>query len=457
MPDISKSHTEFLNRLTEIIEANLENEQFGVSELAGEMGMSRSNLHRKVHVVAKLSVSQFIRQVRLKHAMNMLRQTSFTVSEVSWKTGFGSISYFIKCFREYYGFPPGEVGTRDNEHIILLNRESKNTKKKNTWILVIGLPAIALSVILFLLLFPMSEQEEKSKITIAVLPLLNDSMDSTITHKINGLMGGIIDNLSNNPNLIVRSRTTTEKYRGSTLSTPEIARELKVKHTIGANVQSFDSMIIINVQLTDARSDENIKSWPFRKKVNKVADIDDLLEEIVTAITSELNAEIQHINFYNNLSADNIQALYLFWKGQELGRSAFLYNDAKLGLQAKEKFELALKVDSGFVPPMVQLGWICVGRGMRNFADRALYQDSAFYYARRAIKFDNESAGAYHLLGRLYHITGNYEKALETYKIAQKYNENEPAQNLALLYFEMGKYKKSIDLLYKHLKFQRET
>ena len=46
----------FLNRLTEITEENLSNEQFGVSELAREMGMSRSNLHRKVKSATKTSV-----------------------------------------------------------------------------------------------------------------------------------------------------------------------------------------------------------------------------------------------------------------------------------------------------------------------------------------------------------------------------------------------------------------
>ena len=45
--------------------------------------------------------------------MEILGQTSHTVSEVSFKVGFGSTSYFIKCFREHYGYPPGEVGKRE--------------------------------------------------------------------------------------------------------------------------------------------------------------------------------------------------------------------------------------------------------------------------------------------------------------------------------------------------------
>jgi len=110
MPDSHSIENDFLRKITEIIMENISNEQFGVSELARETGMSRSNLLRKVKKLTKISVSRFIRQVRLKHAMEMLRQTSLTVSEVSYEVGFSSISYFIKCFHDYYGYPPGEVG-----------------------------------------------------------------------------------------------------------------------------------------------------------------------------------------------------------------------------------------------------------------------------------------------------------------------------------------------------------
>tara|TARA_R110000868_G_scaffold378658_6_gene644203 strand:- start:7312 stop:9894 length:2583 start_codon:yes stop_codon:yes gene_type:complete len=103
---------DFISRATSIIEENLDNQQFGVSELAGAMNMSRSNLLRKVKKHTNLSASQFIRQVRLEIAMDLLKEESFTVSEISYKVGFGSNSYFIKCFREYYGYPPGEVGKR---------------------------------------------------------------------------------------------------------------------------------------------------------------------------------------------------------------------------------------------------------------------------------------------------------------------------------------------------------
>ena len=110
MQDPSYIENAFLKKITAIIETNISNEHFGVSELARETGMSRSNLLRKVKSQTNLSVSVFIRQVRLENAMEMLKQEDLNVSEVSYKVGFSSTSYFIKCFREHYGYPPGEVG-----------------------------------------------------------------------------------------------------------------------------------------------------------------------------------------------------------------------------------------------------------------------------------------------------------------------------------------------------------
>jgi AraC-like DNA-binding protein len=104
---------DFLDKITKVIEENMSNEQFGVTELAGEISMSRSNLLRKVKKMTNLSASQFINQVRLSKAMGMLNETSLTVSEVSYEVGFSSPSYFIKCFRDHYGYPPGEAGKRN--------------------------------------------------------------------------------------------------------------------------------------------------------------------------------------------------------------------------------------------------------------------------------------------------------------------------------------------------------
>ncbi len=100
---------EFVGRLTEIIQAHLGDEHFGVRELVRESGMSHSNVHRHLKVACKKSVSHFIRDIRLLEAMEMLKKNESTVAEIAYKVGFSSPTYFNCCFHDFYGFPPGEV------------------------------------------------------------------------------------------------------------------------------------------------------------------------------------------------------------------------------------------------------------------------------------------------------------------------------------------------------------
>jgi AraC-like DNA-binding protein len=101
---------ELVHRLIEITEARMHNHQFGVSKLAQEIGMSRSTLHRKVKRLCHCSISQFICHMRLKKALEILqKQDSHPISNTAVKCGFHSITYFNKCFRDYFGFTPRET------------------------------------------------------------------------------------------------------------------------------------------------------------------------------------------------------------------------------------------------------------------------------------------------------------------------------------------------------------
>ena len=158
MTDSSPLDSEFLNQLTATIEKNLANEQFGVSELADALSMSRSNLLRKVKKATNLSVSQLISQVRLKRGMDLLRSGSHNVSEVAHQVGFNSTSYFIKCFREYYGYPPGEVGKRNiNQEPIPVALPPSNNKKPQ--LIIVAILSIA-AVVAVWFLYPRLVKQE---------------------------------------------------------------------------------------------------------------------------------------------------------------------------------------------------------------------------------------------------------------------------------------------------------
>jgi signal transduction histidine kinase/DNA-binding response OmpR family regulator len=99
----------FLTNVMQAIEKNMEEEEFGVEELAKKVTMSRSQLHRKLIALIDKPPSDLIRQTRLLRAKELLQKKASTPSEVAFKVGFSSHTYFSKCFKEEFGISPGEV------------------------------------------------------------------------------------------------------------------------------------------------------------------------------------------------------------------------------------------------------------------------------------------------------------------------------------------------------------
>ncbi|MGM0621939.1 MAG: helix-turn-helix domain-containing protein [Bacteroidota bacterium] len=104
------SGEEFAERLNAIAEARFADHRFGVSALAREMEMSRSSLHRKVKEAFHKSASQFISHKRLNKARQLLLDKKISVTETAFLCGFHSVTYFDKCFHDYFGHPPGKTG-----------------------------------------------------------------------------------------------------------------------------------------------------------------------------------------------------------------------------------------------------------------------------------------------------------------------------------------------------------
>ena len=106
---VNSVEEKFITKLLEIVEEHIGDEKFGVEQLAREIGMSRSQIHRKMMALTNQAPNQFIRTFRLTRAMELLKKKAATASEISYQVGFGSPSYFTKCFREQYGFTPTEI------------------------------------------------------------------------------------------------------------------------------------------------------------------------------------------------------------------------------------------------------------------------------------------------------------------------------------------------------------
>jgi signal transduction histidine kinase/DNA-binding response OmpR family regulator len=106
---VNSTEENFLQKLMQAIETNMGEEDFGVEQLAKEMALSRSQLHRKLVALSGQSPSEVLRNTRLLRAKELLQKKSATPSEVAFKVGFNSHAYFSKCFKEEFGISPSEV------------------------------------------------------------------------------------------------------------------------------------------------------------------------------------------------------------------------------------------------------------------------------------------------------------------------------------------------------------
>lgn len=99
---------EFVQRITQIIEDNLEMEKMDIAFIADQMCMSHSTLYRKIKGVADMSANEFIRKVKMKNGVKLLLSGKYSISEIAYMTGFSSVAYFRQCFKNEFGMTPSE-------------------------------------------------------------------------------------------------------------------------------------------------------------------------------------------------------------------------------------------------------------------------------------------------------------------------------------------------------------
>ncbi|MFN3850516.1 MAG: ATP-binding protein [Spirosomataceae bacterium] len=105
---VNSVEAKFLNKIKEVVEANIVNQQFDVEQFAAAMNMSAVQLRRKMKSLTNFTVVEYVRNYRLQKAANLLKQKTASVSEIAYQVGFESLPYFSRVFQEHYGVPPSE-------------------------------------------------------------------------------------------------------------------------------------------------------------------------------------------------------------------------------------------------------------------------------------------------------------------------------------------------------------
>jgi len=601
----------FLSKLNLVLQQHLEDEQFGVSELAEEMGMSRSNLLRKVRNSARVSASQYIRQFRLEKAMELLSSKSKTVSEVAFEVGFSSTSYFIKCFREYYGYPPGETGKKSDHkdsasvgihrlvaimftdiegYTSLMQQDEKEavrfrtkhrevfntiTKKYNgrilqyygdgtlstfssaidavrcgiemqlalreepaipvrigihsgdiiatnedvigdgvnvasrieslatsgsvyisgkvydevknqkdihtvskgvfelknvdrpmevfaisnygladynakppesttigptnirtpeesykrkrsfgyTWLLLI--PFVIIIGYLIFFWTDLSRQTTTGNLSqtdgveksIAVIPFINDSNDSTNVYIINGLMESILNNLQKIEDIRVVSRTSVEIYRNSEKRIPEIAEELGVTYFVEGSGQKIGNEILLNIQLVDGASDTHLWAEQYQRQATGIFELQAevakrIADEIQVIITPEEEEQIDKVY------TDNLEAWDSFTVGLELMYSQDVGNVE----ESINYFKEAIELDPEFARAYAGVAIAYFFLDERQ--EKKQYVELVNEYADKAMLYDPKLPQSLVAKALYYILTKRFDEAEPHLEKALKYEPN---------------------------------
>jgi AraC-like DNA-binding protein len=112
---IESQDQRLLKAAIEVVEKNMKDPLFGVEKMAKELGMSRTNMHRRVKAITGFPPSELIRSIRLRRAAVLLLNQADSVSQIGLMVGFEDHSYFSKSFKKQFGVPPSEYLSSVNQ------------------------------------------------------------------------------------------------------------------------------------------------------------------------------------------------------------------------------------------------------------------------------------------------------------------------------------------------------
>lgn len=390
----------FLLKLTEIIRNNFDNEQFGVKEAARIFGVSRSHLHRRLKKLTGKSVSQFIRELRLEKAMELLQKDMATVSEIAYSVGFHSPTYFNTCFKERYGFTPGEAKIR--EHLEQERPKFKKTGKEKTMFKVVL--GILFLIILFSYINHRSILSKLQKDTpsispllsndstksIAVLPFKNWSGDPELEYISDGMTDAVISRISEIKEMDrVVPFTSSVQFKNSEKSMPELAKTLNVFYILEGNFQKQGSQFKINLRLNDGPLNKQIWSGSYSGewKTNEIFEIQSKVAENVANI---MNVKLTERDYdaFTGIPTKSEEA-YNYYLLAEYQNNKFNQTSFKNAIPLYEK---AFAMDSTFVEPLLGLADIYVTGGAvwGLYGEQEAWRNAKFYL-QKASAIDGEN------------------------------------------------------------------
>ncbi len=246
------------------------------------------------------------------------------------------------------------------------------------------------------------------KPSIAVLPFVNMSDDPEQEYFSDGLSEDIITALSNVPELFVIARNSTFAYKGKSVNVQQVGRDLGVRYVLEGSVRKVGARVRITAQLIDATTGHHVWAERYDRDLEDIFAIQD---EITLKILKALQVKLidgEQARLYAK-GTENIEAYLKLWQT----RSYFYRFDRGSNLLARQICEEVIALEPNWELPYSILGmthWMDVRSGWSDSPEQSLQK--AFQLAQKSISL-NESDSAHALLGFLYTLARQHEKAIE--------------------------------------------
>lgn len=479
---------QFISNITEIILTNLRNKNFGVRELAHLSGMSPSALNHRLHSLINKNINEFIREVRLEKALEMIKNEAITASEVAYYVGFSSPAYFNKCFHEFFGYPPGHVKTQDivnpEENYNLPVTSEKEKDKTARRILILKIYGILLLsfIILIATILVYSKifrrnmldnlRSADGRISVAIMPFQNLTNDMSLNVWQAGIQDNLISYLSHNPEELrliqavsiasfFQNKGITEYALLPAKTAIAILRKIDANVLVYGSISRTDVTLRINTQLINSKTGEILKSFQ----------MDGSPEEILLLIDS-LSNEVKNFLVITKLIKDNTQypqkisitthspEAYTYHKEGERALAGTDYTTAI------NKFMRATAIDSNYIYPVLRISWTYWIQGLYDEGKKwclksykkkymmsgiqEIYADIMYAYFFEtpydAIKhinqlrqIDDQTPESYYLMGNRYYELQQYDKAIPEFeKSLEIYNKRGEKPFYTANYSDLG-------------------
>lgn len=110
--EVKGNDEELMERIMKVVNENMGDSDFNVEKMCDEVGVSRTQLHRKLKEMTGVPTSEFLRNIRLNEAARLIREHKINITQVSYMVGFANNSHFSTAFKKYFGMSPTEYAAK---------------------------------------------------------------------------------------------------------------------------------------------------------------------------------------------------------------------------------------------------------------------------------------------------------------------------------------------------------